>query len=119
MRIKETGMRRSPYKPEGRISCKKCLSNIDKYCNKNDYFLRDSGKIKHEVKNAADVKGIQHYTGFPNWGRLVGGQSGQNGQKLHENDKIDIFGSKQWEGTWGGKPIFWVVGGGDRPSPPD
>ena len=46
--------------------------------------------------------------GFPEWGQLVGGQFGQNGQKLHENDKIDIFGSKQWGGD---KPIFWVVEG--------
>ena len=30
--------------------------------------------------------------GFPNWGQLVGGQLGQNGQKLHENYKISIFG---------------------------
>ena len=44
-----------------------------------------------------------------------GGQFGQNGQKLHENDKIGIFGSKQWgEGeTWRGegRPISRVVGG--------
>ena len=44
---------------------------------------------------------------FPKWSRLVGRQFGQNGQKLHENSKIGIFGSKQW-GTWGEKPIFWV-----------
>ena len=44
-------------------------------------------------------------SGFPNWGRLVGGgQFGQNGQKMHENDKISIFGSKQWEGHGGGGP---------------
>ena len=41
-----------------------------------------------------------------------GGQFGQNGQKLHEYDKTRIFGSKQWEGHRGDKPIFWVVGGG-------
>ena len=35
-------------------------------------------------------------------GLTGGGQFGQNGQKLHENDKIHIFGSKQW----GDKPIF-------------
>ena len=33
--------------------------------------------------------------GFPKWGRLVGGQFGRNAQKLHENDKVSIFGSKQ------------------------
>ena len=45
-------------------------------------------------------------------GRLVGkGQFGQNGQKLHENDKIFIFGSKQWGGMWDDKSIFWVEGG--------
>ena len=35
-------------------------------------------------------------------GLTGGGQFGQNGQKLHENDKIHIFGSKQC----GDKPIF-------------
>ena len=51
--------------------------------------------------------GIFRYTvqGFPNWVDCWG-QFGQNGQKLHENDKIGIFGSKQWEGGMGG------VGGG-------
>ena len=54
---------------------------------------------------------------FPNWGRLVGGQFGQNGQKLHENYKIGIFESKQWGGGGGDKPIFWVVGE-ISPAPP-
>ena len=27
-----------------------------------------------------------------------GGQIGQNGHKLHENYKINIFGAKQWVG---------------------
>ena len=41
-----------------------------------------------------------------------GGQLGKIGQKLHEIDKISIFGSKQWGGDMGGhKPIFWVVEG--------
>ena len=56
---------------------------------------------------------------FPKWDRLVGqgGQFGQNGQKLHENDKFGILGSKQWGGTWGGQPN--VSGsGGDPPSVP-
>ena len=45
------------------------------------------------------------------------GHFGQNGQKLHENYKINIFGSKQWgEGYEGNKPIFWVVP--HSPSPP-
>ena len=35
----------------------------------------------------------------------MGRQLGQNGQKL---------GQKQW-GTWGEKPTFQVVGGGDPP----
>ena len=49
-----------------------------------------------------------------------GGQFGQNGQKVHENDKIGIFRSKQWRGdmgTGGDKPIFRVVGGGWRVIP--
>ena len=51
--------------------------------------------------------------GFPEWGQLVGGQFGQNGQKLHENDKIDIFGSKQW----GGGQANFLGSGGIPPSP--
>ena len=52
-------------------------------------------------------------------GLTGGGQFGQNGQKLHENYKVGILGSKQWRGTWGDgdKLIFWVVGWG-APSPP-
>ena len=41
--------------------------------------------------------------GFPNgvdwWDG--GGAFGQNGQKLHENYKTGIFGSKQWGVGWG------------------
>ena len=37
---------------------------------------------------------------FPKWGRFVGGQFEQNGQKLYEDYKISIFKAKQW-GTWG------------------
>ena len=50
-------------------------------------------------------------------GSTSGGTIWTNGQKLHENDKIGIFGSKQWGRPWGGdKPIFRVVGG-DPPPP--
>ena len=55
--------------------------------------------------------------GFPNGGNWWGGQFGQNGQKLHENYKIGILGSKQWGRAWGNKPIFRVVGG-SHPIPP-
>ena len=55
--------------------------------------------------------------GFPNWVRLVGGGGfGQNGQKLHENYKINILGAKQW-GDMEGQANF-LVSGGDPPSPP-
>ena len=54
--------------------------------------------------------------GFPNWVRLVGGGFGQNGQKLHENYKINILGAKQW-GDMEGQANF-LVSGGDPPSPP-
>ena len=58
---------------------------------------------------------VRAQTGFPKWGRLLrggGGQLGQNGQKLNENYKIDIFGSKHWGGGGhgGDKSIFGVVG---------
>ena len=45
-----------------------------------------------------------HLAGFPKWGRLVGVQTGHNGQKPHENYKIGIFGSKQW-GHMGDRPV--------------
>ena len=54
--------------------------------------------------------------GFPNGVDWCGGQFGENCQKLHENYKMVIFGSKQW-GTWGDKPYFWVVGGRYPPPP--
>ena len=46
------------------------------------------------------------------------GQFGQNGQKLHENNKISIFGSKQWRGGRGGGGTFFRVVGGIPPIPP-
>ena len=58
-----------------------------------------------------------HFSGFPKWGQLVGGHFWQNGQKLLENDKIGIFGSKLG-GTWGDKPVFRVVGDPPRRPPP-
>ena len=48
-------------------------------------------------------------TGFPIRGRIVSGQFGQNGLKLHENYKINFLGAKQW-GRHGGQPIR-VLGG--------
>ena len=49
--------------------------------------------------------------GFPNGVDFWGGQFGQNGQKLHEIYKINIFFGKIVEGNgWEHKPIFWVVG---------
>ena len=48
-------------------------------------------------------------------GSTGGGQFGQNSQKLHENDKIDIFGSKQWGDMGGGQANFSGSGGGFPP----
>ena len=48
------------------------------------------------------------------WAAIIAHSCKQNCQKVHENYKIGIFGSKQcgWD-----KPIFWVVrGGGDLPT---
>ena len=50
-------------------------------------------------------------------GGLVGVQFERNGQKLHENKKIDIFASKQWEDMGVDKAIFRLVKG-IHPSPP-
>ena len=36
-------------------------------------------------------------SGFPKWSKLVGGQYGQNDQKLHEYYKINMFEANQWE----------------------
>ena len=48
-------------------------------------------------------------SGFPKWGRFVGEQFGQNGQKLHEDYKINIWqnsvghgGQANFSGSWGG-----------------
>ena len=38
------------------------FKDIDRFCLNNYYLLRDSGKIKSEVKKAAYVLGIQSYT---------------------------------------------------------
>ena len=47
------------------------------------------------------------------------GEFGQNGQKLHENYKISIFGSKQRGGDGhGGQANFLIIGGGSPQSPP-
>ena len=48
-------------------------------------------------------------------GLTGGGQLGQNGQKLHENYKIVILGSKKW-GAWQGQANF-LGSGGIPPSP--
>ena len=53
--------------------------------------------------------------GFPNG--VDWGQFGQNGQKLHENDKISIFGSKQLGGMRG-QANFSGSGGIPPPVPP-
>ena len=84
--------------------------------------LTVSSKENLEIQVSSRVRlheGPGGLAGFSNWGRLVGGQFGQNGQKLDENYKIGIFGSKQWGEAWGGdKPIFQVVGGDPPQSPP-
>ena len=51
---------------------------------------------------------------FPNSIDYWGEQFGQNEQKLYENYKIGIFGSRKWGED---KPIFRVVGNPPSPSP--
>ena len=46
--------------------------------------------------------------GFPNSIDYLGEQFGQNEQKLYENYKIGVSGSRKWGED---KPIFRVVGG--------
>ena len=43
-------------------------------------------------------------------GLVYGGLFEQNGQKLHEDYKINISGAKQQQ-VMGGKSIYWVVEG--------
>ena len=40
------------------------------------------------------------------------------GRLVTSDYKIDIFGSKQWWGTWGGQANFSGSGGGSPPAPP-
>ena len=49
-------------------------------------------------------------SGFLKWDQLVGGQFGQNIQKLQGNYKINIFGTKQW-GRHKGQANFLGSGG--------
>ena len=56
--------------------------------------------------------------GFPNGVDWWGAQFGQNCQKLHENYKSGIFGSKQWGETWGEQANFSGMGGGAIPPVP-
>ena len=47
-------------------------------------------------------------------GSTCGAQFGQNGQKLHENYKIIVFGAKQW-GGYGMATNFLGIGGRSLP----
>ena len=61
---------------------------------------------------------IYYFSRVSQMGLTGGGrQFGQNGQKLHENDKIGIFGSKQWGGGGAGQANF-SGSGGIPPVPP-
>ena len=58
------------------------------------------------------------FQGFPNGVTLWGEQFGQNGQKLHQNNKIIILGVKLGEGMASeDKPTFGVVREGERGNP--
>ena len=62
-----------------------------------------------------------HNSRFPKWGQHVGGeQFGQNGKKLHENYKINMFGVKQWGegGGHGRSSQIFSDGGHPLQSPP-
>ena len=53
------------------------------------------GLLAQKLKNGSDIYEHVHFpNGVDLWGRRV--ECGQNGQKLHENYKINIFGAKQW-----------------------
>ena len=52
---------------------------------------------------------------FPNRVRLVGGHFGQNGQKVHDNYKSNIFGAKHWVNM---RAQGNILGRTDPPSPP-
>ena len=74
--------------------------------------IERSGNFETISKCCGHKQACRIWAGFPNRGRLVGGQFGQNSQKLHENYKIGIFGSKQWEEDMWGQANFSGSGGG-------
>ena len=55
-------------------------------------------------------RGLQGFSNGVDWWR---GQFGQNGQKLHENYKIGIFGQ-----NWGGGQANFLGSGGEIPPVP-
>ena len=59
--------------------------------------VRHLGRGKNQLTKKT-TKYFYTQLGFPNGVDWWGGQFGQNSQKLHENDKIGILGSKQWGG---------------------
>ena len=83
--------------PYARIS----VPNKVKKCKHKKVFdlmsnVNESGfLVQHDL---CESKCRLNIAGFLKWGRLVGAQFGQNDQKLHENYKIGILGSKQWGG---------------------
>ena len=66
------------------------------------------------------IRGIRIKQGFPNRVNGWEGEFGQNGQKLHENDKIVILVSKQWGGHMEGGKLGGgrLVGGSPQSLPP-
>ena len=94
--------------------CKSCMQKEIPFSNiNNTEYIHLTKDLKVEPKKITQetifeiLNLFSDNEGFPNGVDWCGGQFGQNGEKLHENDKIGILGSKQWED----KPIFWVVGG--------
>ena len=74
------------------------------------FILCDNrNKLAFLILEHSSLRGQGFPNGFDLWG---GGQFGQNGQKLNENYKINLFGAKEWRGYWGRQANFLGSGGG-------
>ena len=74
----------------------------------SDYAYNEILALRHQKEGAfinLELKNYKKHAGFSIWVRLAGGHFGQNGQKLHENCRINILG--QTSRGHGGQANFW------------
>lgn len=95
-----------------RIESILCKPFLQRFINKCSYYLLSSFRRMRQTNKASEhcLLSREVYTaGFSKWDRHVSGA--QNGHKLHQNYKINIFGGKQcwgYGGRGGGEAnFFW------------